>query len=92
MNVKKKYRQSDLIKVHNYSYDNHEDIARSELCGCFACEKIFFPYEVRDYVLGDDESVSALCPYCEEQAVISDASGYSINKELLEAMRKFYFR
>lgn len=89
--MKKIYSQSDLYKARSYIFDNREEIERSELCGCYFCEKMFFPYEVKDFVEDEDGKTSALCPYCRSLAVISDASGYRIDRKLLHAMNTRWY-
>ncbi|MBQ1900071.1 MAG: hypothetical protein II153_04120 [Erysipelotrichaceae bacterium] len=89
--MKKIYSQCDLYKARSYIFDNREEIQRSELCGCYFCEKMFFPYEVKDFVEDEDGKTSALCPYCRSLAVISDASGYRIDRKLLHAMNTRWY-
>ncbi|MCR4634328.1 MAG: hypothetical protein K5648_09410 [Erysipelotrichaceae bacterium] len=89
--MKEEYTQSDLFKIHTYIFDNYKELQRSTLCGCYRCEKTFFPYEVKDFVLDEDGGLSALCPYCESLSVISDASGYRISRTLLHKMKKQWY-
>jgi hypothetical protein len=69
---------------------NKEELARSEKCGCVCCQKIFKPEEIEQYV-SDAGGDTAICPYCDIDAVVGDASGVEITDELLSALNKKWF-
>ena len=78
----------NLDEVYAHSYRSRAEIESSRQCGCFACRRIFPANEVVDYI---DNGETAMCPYCDTDAVIGDASGYAITPDLLEEMYKEYF-
>ena len=80
--------KQELQKVYKHSSMNVEEIRKSKLCGCFYCKKIFHANEVEDFI---DGGQTALCPYCDIDSVIGDASDISIKLELLDEMNKKYF-
>ncbi len=78
--------ESELRKAHEACNHNREAIERSSNCGCFHCLNIFPAAEV-DHYWGD----RAVCPHCDVDAVIGDASGYPITPEFLKEMNEVWF-
>jgi hypothetical protein len=78
--------EAELRKAHDACNHNREVIERSSTCGCFHCLNIFPATEVDHYWGG-----SAVCPYCDVDAVIGDASGYKITPEFLNEMNTVWF-
>lgn len=84
---------NEHITAHGHSIRHHDEVLRSELCGCFYCCRIFAPSAIEKWV-DDGESVSqrtALCPYCSIDSVIGSASGYPITAALLKRMNQHWF-
>ena len=77
-----------LLAAHGCSKDHRAQIDASSLCGCFCCLSTFQPKKIETWI--DDETM-ALCPFCEIDAVIGDASGYPITKEFLSEMCEAWF-
>ena len=77
-----------LLAAHGCSKDHRAQIDASSLCGCFCCLSTFQPAKIETWIY--DETM-ALCPFCEIDAVIGDASGYPITKEFLSEMCEFWF-
>lgn len=77
-----------IIKAHNCSWKNREQLSKVKRCGCFYCLKIFEPKEIDEWV---DDNQTALCPYCGIDSVIYDNKVYPVTKELLEEMKSFWF-
>ena len=80
--------EQQLNAIHKHSSTHRAEIEASRQCGCFCCRSIFPASEVVDFV---DGGQTALCPKCDTDAVIGDASGFNITPELLEDMYKEYF-
>lgn len=78
-----------LVKAHEHCINNQEELSNSRICGCFYCNKIFEPKEIKDWIT--DSKLTAQCPYCNIDSVIGDASGYPITKSFLRAMHKEWF-
>ncbi len=74
--------------AHGHCSRNREEIERSEMCGCFYCERVFSPSEISNWI---DEGYTAMCPHCDIDAVIGSASGLPIEKQFLERMNKVWF-
>lgn len=83
----------DLERAHKHCIFNQPEIQRSSLCGCFSCIEVFKSDTVTDWVEeGRGEKPStALCPHCDIDSVIGDASGIPITVEFLRAMYERWF-
>ncbi len=96
MKIKKTFYKSDdpeemlLRRAHKCSIRNKEQVEKSDKCGCFSCGKIFHPSEIMDY-FEDDESPTAICPYCHIDSVIGNASGFPVTPEFMKKMKKRWF-
>jgi hypothetical protein len=55
----------------------------------FLLLKDFKPNEIEDWI--EDNSGTAICPYCGINSVIGESSGYPITQELLKKMRDYWF-
>ncbi len=78
----------EIEQIHKHSSNHRAEIEASRQCGCFCCRKIFPATDIVDYVDGGE---TALCPNCDTDAVIGDASGHTLTPELLEEMNRVYF-
>ena len=81
------------IAAHRHSIRHHDEVMRSESCGCFYCGGVFAPTKIKEWV-DDGESSSdktALCPHCGIDSVIGSASGFPITPEFLKRMNKHWF-
>ena len=81
--------RADVKEAHKFCWHNRGDLEQSGVCGCFYCRKIYSPKEINTWI--DDGGVTALCPYCWIDSVISERSGYPITKEFLSAMNEYWF-
>ena len=80
--------EPDLELAHKLSIHNRQQIAQSEVCGCFYCLALFGPSEIEEWVDNDD---TPLCPKCGIDSVLGSASGLPINKEFLHRMKVHWF-
>ena len=64
-------REREASRLHRHTRANRMELEASEVCGCIACERIYFPSEIVRWV--DEET--ALCPHCGVDAVVGSASG-----------------
>lgn len=80
----------ELTKIHEHSFENKEEIMKSNTCGCFYCLEMFVPSEIKEWI-DDKGGDTAQCPYCMIDSVIGDASGIKITKKLLEELHNKYF-
>lgn len=78
----------NIIEAHKSSFKNKEDLLISKKCGCFYCLRIFEPIKIEEWL---DNEETAICPYCGIDSVIGDSSGYTITRDFLEEMNRFWF-
>ena len=90
MNERKYVRYYGLAS--KASFENWNDVMKSRVCGCFYCGHIFPPDEVTDDDWTQDlHGRTVLCPECGIDAVIGDASGIPIQKDVLEELYAYHF-
>ena len=80
---------SDIEEAHKFSSNHKEQLLKDSKCGCFYCCTIFNPNEIEEWI--DDQTGTALCPYCDIDSVIGESCGYHITVEFLERMRNKFF-
>jgi hypothetical protein len=80
--------QIDRELAHKHSSKHRVEILSSLACGCFYCLSIYPPSDVVEWI---DEDQTAICPECDIDSVIGDASGYPITAEFLTSMKKQWF-
>jgi hypothetical protein len=88
----------DQESLHRLSSGNRDALRGSARAGCFYCCEIFSPNEIKDWVDGRqvetgslDDGITALCPRCGIDAVLPEAAGVTLNKDLLVEMRAHWF-
>ena len=79
----------DIISAHDFCTNNMDSLREDKVCGCFYCMKIFSPDEIESYV--EDDSGTAICPYCGIDSVIGESSGYPITNDFLQQMKTYWF-
>lgn len=74
------------------SFENHDSVERSVMCGCYFCCSVFPSSEVtmEDWIQ-DRHGMTAVCPRCHIDSVLGDATGIPISKEALEEFRDYSF-
>ena len=79
----------EAIKAaYAHTIRNRAEILRSQNCCCIGCRGIFQASEVRDWI---DGGKTAMCPYCNVDAVIGDASGHQLSTDFISLMHREYF-
>ena len=79
-----------LNRAQKHSMGHRAEVNASKYCGCFHCAEIFRPAEITGW-FGDNKNCMAICPYCDIEAVIGDASGYPITPDFLHAMKERWY-
>ena len=82
---------SPVVAAYKHCLANQEEVMASEMCGCFYCLCIFDPKEITEW-LTERIGVTAFCPHCFIDSVISCRSGYPITPEFLAAMQAHWFK
>ena len=78
--------------LHQFSSYNRKEILQSKTCGCFCCLRQFNIDKITKWIDEDEDGVgqSALCPFCEVDAILPDKS-VDISSELLAKMKEYWF-
>ncbi|MCL2617481.1 MAG: cytoplasmic protein [Defluviitaleaceae bacterium] len=79
---------AEYPEAHARCTRNRHNLANSARCGCFYCLRIFTPREIYDWC---DEGETALCPFCETDAVVCETPDWPLNGGVLEEMRRRAF-
>jgi hypothetical protein len=67
-----------------------KELLDSQICGCFYCEKTFYPIEIIEWIKETDSNETAMCPKCGIDSVLSEK--YPIlDKTFLSEMNKLWF-
>ena len=80
-------REREASRLHRHTRANQMELEASEVCGCIACERIYFPSEVVRW----REDGTALCPHCGVDAVVGSASGIPIMPGVLRRAHERWF-
>ncbi|MDE6368706.1 MAG: hypothetical protein K2K94_05660, partial [Muribaculaceae bacterium] len=80
--------EDQLRDAHLHTSHNRGEIERSMMCYCISCQTFFKPEEVANYA---DSGETAICPYCDCDAIIADGSGVKMTDRLLAVLHKRYF-
>jgi hypothetical protein len=80
-------REREASRLHRHTLANRMELEASEVCGCIACERIYFPSEVVRWL----EDGTALCPHCGVDAVVGSASGMPIMPGVLRRAHERWF-
>jgi uncharacterized paraquat-inducible protein A len=81
-------QSKDHILAHKHCSNHHDELEKSEQCGCFYCIAIFPPSAIDEWA---DSYQTAMCPRCGIDSVIGSASGYPITAEFLNRMHAHWF-
>ncbi len=77
-----------LTNAHDRCSYHREAVERSVACGCFYCEAVYAPTEIKRWI---DAEQTALCPKCGIDAVLPDDAAQPLTPEFLKAMYKRWF-
>ena len=77
-----------IIEAHQFCKNNKESLLNSKKCGCFYCLKIFNSNEIEDWV---DGGITARCPHCGIDSIISENTKFPITEKFLKEMKKYWF-
>ena len=80
-------REREASRLHRHTRANRMELEESEVCGCIACERIYFPSEIAGWL----EDGTALCPHCGVDAVVGSASGIPIMPGVLRRAHERWF-
>ena len=84
------FNKNDVIEAHSSSFNNMDELRKSQKCGCFYCLKVFQSDEIEEYI-EDEPHGTALCPYCDIDSVIGESAGYPLTEDFLTRMKRYWF-
>jgi hypothetical protein len=76
-----------LIELHKQCFHNRTLLSAAKNCGCFYCLKTFAPNQIVKWV---DEDQTALCPFCEIDAVLGFDTE-AVDPAILSQMHEHWF-
>jgi hypothetical protein len=80
-------REREASRLHRHTRANRMELEASEVCGCIACERIYFPSEIVRWA----EDGTAMCPHCGVDAVVGSASEIPIMPGVLRRAHERWF-
>lgn len=85
--------KDNLMSAYAMARYNRQMMGSGSKCGCFYCLKIFASSEIDEWCSETEngEGVTAICPYCGVDAIISENCEFPLTSELLGAMNKMWF-
>ena len=78
-----------LLDAHKHTTRHRAELHGSAQAGCFYCCSIFSSDSIEYWT---DDDTTALCPKCDIDSVIGEASGFPVtDKAFLKEMNEFWF-
>jgi hypothetical protein len=84
-------REREASRLHRHTRANRMELEASEVCGCIACERIYFPSEIVRWLEDESGNETAVCPHCGVDAVVGSASGIPIMPGVLRRAHERWF-
>lgn len=78
-----------LATAQKNSMYNMEKIKKVEHVGCYFCKKMYQSIEIEKTT---DNGKTAVCPYCNIDAVIPESKDYYLKQSLLNAMNSYFLQ
>ena len=79
---------SDMRYAAKFAMHNKNELEKATLCGCFYCLALFNPQEIKEWT---DNGDTAICPFCNVDAVLSETSEVHLDKETLNKLNTYWF-
>ncbi|MBQ3507443.1 MAG: cytoplasmic protein [Clostridia bacterium] len=76
------------MSAHALCTNNRDALEKNSRCGCFYCERIYDPREIKDWT---DFGKTAMCGFCGIDSVIPETREYPLTPEFLKKMRDYWF-
>jgi hypothetical protein len=80
--------EPELQALNQAAHQHRALLTASKICGCFHCLSVFGHFEIRQWI---HQNNTALCPRCDADAVIGDASRPGLSRKILEEMHRRWF-
>ncbi len=79
-------KPEELDMLNRQTAYNRTLIENSQKCGCFHCGSTFTKDDIKDWLHEEDGEDTALCPYCNEDAVIVGTDDLPLSTGLLSQL------
>lgn len=87
----RKFNKTLLEDAHRASSMHESALKKSRYCGCFYCKSVFETSQIEEWTDENKEERTALCPYCDIDAVIPEV--FPIREEdFLKALYTYAFQ
>lgn len=86
-----KYTKEQLANIYKHTKDNELDILQSKKCFCLCCFQTYSARTVSEWTNDKNNHMNALCPICGTDAVVGDASGYTLDLATIKELRDTYY-
>lgn len=80
MEAKTHYSSEEYEQARQHSIENRQEIKKSKQVLCYYCKRVYTSNEIKDYAT-DEKDDTAICPHCNVDTVIGDASGLPVTCE-----------
>lgn len=78
----------DIRMAPRIAMRNKSALAFVSECACYHCLKVYCPTEIKEWT---DENNTAICPYCNVDAVLPVNTSDDKNIEVLSKIHKYWF-
>ena len=81
-------KNKTLKAIQNESFSNRIELKSSRICGCYFCLRMFPYKKIRQWI---DKGQTAICPYCQIDAVLCDKDTRRLTSKLLSQIHHMAF-
>ena len=78
----------NIRQAAKFAMHNKKELLNAVICGCFHCMTIFDPKEIKEWT---DENDTAICPFCNNDAILSETDDIHLDKETLNKLNVYWF-
>jgi hypothetical protein len=83
-----KNKDDSLKVIQKEAFRNRAALKSSRICGCYFCLRMFPYKKIKDWA---DKGQTAICPYCQVDAVLYDKGTRILTSQLLKQMHHMAF-
>ena len=80
--------KNEANTLHKTSSNHYAFVKEASNCGCFYCQHVFSPNDIKIFLTEEHGSQTALCPNCNIDAVLPGIT----SPEILKEMNERYFQ
>lgn len=76
-----------IFQFPNLAMKNSHLINNNDMAGCYSCCKKFDSCLIKEFT---DSGKTCICPFCKNDCVIFEITGFIVNEEILQKGHKFW--